>query len=252
MFGFNINMKNNAVSNISFKSNIRFIPSNTYEDLVKSTRAHVSTEMSKVSELYEISSYGSTKGIKYCLAGVMNNLTQKKKLLFHWYPTKMYEDYGFGQKRSNLLDIETQLKKMTKEKIRGFLIGGLSKSCDNEKLRNYLGPKSELSFKLLNCFKKILKPSQKRKLTVFFSQNPKNNWVPESAFMYSKANDTYYVRCKHGSDYFWKDLLTKEDIKNNFDYIKIADRDRVFIGLDSEEAIPNKFWNKNKFARAKK
>lgn len=248
MFIFYTNMQNNINSSISFKSNIRFIPYREYDRLSKLPRIGIVKEMSDINSVHQIKDYGATKDIKYCIAGVLKNLTEKKDFLFHWYPTKMYNDFGFGSPKDNLINIKTKLKELVKHnQLKGFLIGGFSKNCDNKNNHYFLGEKSELSDKLLKFLQRPFSFKNRKKFTMFFGQNSESNWLPESHFVYSKPNDTYYVNSKCFMDYGSGDLLDKDKIRKHFDLIHIADDDKVFIGLDSQEAIPNKFWNKNKF-----
>lgn len=250
MLVFYTNMQN-KIQNVSFKSNIRFIPYKEYERLVLEHNILQVKEMEKLEDVYEIISYGATKATNYCLAGVLKNSTEKRDFLFHWYPTKLYNDFGFGTRKDNLIKIGEQLKKLVKtNSLKGFVMGGLAKSCDSSNNHYYLGERSELSVKLLNFFKKIFTLPERKKFTMFFAQKSEDGWMPESVFVYSKQNDTYYVNSKFYRDYGGGDLLDKDKIRNHFKYIQVADGDKVFIGLDSEDAIPNKFWNKNEFKKA--
>lgn len=238
-------MKNNNVTNISFKSNIRFIPYKEYEKLSTIPKTDIVKEMWDIDSVCQIKDYGATKDVKYCLAGVLKNLTTKKDFLFHWYPTKLYESFGFGAPKDNLIKINTKLKEVIKHnQLKGFIIGGFSKNCDNKHNHYYLGEKSELSKKLLKFLQRPFKLKNRKNFTIFSGQNPEDKWLPESAFVYSKQNDTYYVNSKCYMDYGSGDLLDKDKIRKHFDLIHVADDDKVFIGLDSQEAIPKEFWKK--------
>lgn len=80
--------------------------------------------------------------------------------------------------------------------------------------------------------------------TVFFGQRTTcSDWnkTPKSFFAYNKKTDTYYVNvCERKSKDELVDLLDAEKIKNHFQFIKISDKDKVFIGKNQ---ISNDFWN---------
>lgn len=246
MLGFYTNMQNNILNNtnISFKSNIRFIPYKNYRELADAPKIEVVREMWHMGHVKEVVNRGATEGIQYCLAGIMNNIKEKRDFIFHWWPDLLYNSKG--KKFEHLIEIGKTLKNLAqKEKLKGLVIGGTSKMCDFDK--------SQYSLKLLNYLKKSIKMSDKKDFTIFFSQNSKNaDFIfPETAFVYKKNNDTYYVNCRDVDDskegLF--DLLNKNEIRDHFGLIHIAGGDKIFLGLDSQEQIPNEFWNKNRFAK---
>lgn len=246
-------MKNQKVSNISFKSNIRFIDTINYKKIVKELNAPKVIEMWNIDSVRQIKSCSETDHINQCIAGVLQ-IPQKanrvQSLIFHWCPDRLYEN--LPQNKDNLIQIGKKLEEFSKvRKLKGFIIGGTSRKCHVQSCYE-----NKLSVKLFNFLKKSFKLGKKNNFTIFFSQKTKKREFinfSESAFIYSKKNDTYYVNC---SEFFgskktgWENILKKNDIRNHFDYIHVADDDKVFIGLESEEEIPNEFWNKNEFEKS--
>lgn len=239
-------MKTNNVSSQSFKSHIRFIDSRDYEYVLRQAGAGFSKEMWQLNDVDKFENSQATERILYCIAGVMRNLTEKSDYLFHWYPKRLFENDGYGSKNDNLTKIEAKLKELSKSnKLEGLLVGGMSKDYSREK--------SKMSLKVLNVLKNAIRPENKDNFTVFFAQNIKNNesnW-PETAFLYSNVNDTYYIRCRHSASNYRYDIWGEDNIRKHFDFIHIADKDKVFLDLDSQDVVPNEFWNKNKFAKGK-
>ncbi len=245
-FCFHINMQNN-ISNISFKSNIRFIPYKTLDKMLNNSHVKYSGAMFDLCQINKVEQSSATKGIIYCVSGVLKNMSENIDYLYHWCPDYLFKKPS-GKKDNSLLAIGKKLQETkTSNEVKGFIIGGLSKSCDTEK--------SELSLKLINYFKKMFNAKERSNFTVFFSQktSDKKGFSPRSAFIYSKKEDTYYVNCQK-FDIFKDedvDILDKNQLKNNFDFINISDEDKVFIGIDSNEDIPKSFWQKNNFKKAK-
>lgn len=245
------NISNN--SNISFKSNIRFVPSKEYKELLTNLGAKFVGEMWNINSVSEIKSCCYTDHINQCIAGVLkipNGISNVKQLIFHWFPDRLYENTV--QNKDNLIQIGKKLEEFSKVgKLKGFIIGGTSRKCHVQSLYE-----NKLSIKLFNFLKKPFKLRKKDNFTIFFSQKTKKREFinfAESDFIYSKKNDTYYVNCSEflgSKEPRWEDILEKNDIRNHFDFIHVADDDKVFIGSDSQEQIPNEFWNKNEFAKS--
>lgn len=237
-----MNMKDNRISNISFKSNIRFISAKEYETMAKSARTTLVSEMWNLSHVRNIDNKITTKRIKYCVAGTLND--NRKSVIFHLYPDLLYNSKG--KKFKNLTEFAEMLRAMSKENsLKGLVIGGVSKPCDFDK--------GQYSLKLLNYLKKALNKSDRKNFSIFFAQNSRNPdsiELPQSAFYYIKSNDTYYVNCQEvdKNDKLFE-LLDKDSIRNHFDLIQIADKDKVYVGLRSNDEIPATFWNKNSFAK---
>lgn len=249
MPGFYTDMKNNNVSQLSFKSNIRFVPYERYRNLLFENigKIDIVQEMNNIKEVKKIKNLGVTQKIMYCISGILKDLTEKNDFIYHWTPRFLYA----GQNKTDtLIEIGKKLKEFLKtHKTQGFAIGGLSKKSINYE--------KKLSKNLLDFLMRKLKPEEKNKYTIFFGQNNNSKDVmspmPYSSFSYSPKHDTYYVNCRV-FDSLKKDYvdleLTKEKIRDHFDYIHIGDDDKVFIGIDDPEAIPNEFWNKNKINKA--
>lgn len=242
------NISNNT--NISFKSNIRFISNREYKNLLNRIPGVYAREMSDLKYAELIKDNGLTDGIKFCVAGVLNNLTKGEDFIFHWFPNCMFRGIFNQYKLPNLIEITDKLKEVKKsDELKGFLIGGLSKSIKKDK--------NKISLRLLNALKRPFKLQERTKFTMFFSQNfnKLNGKYPESAFAYSKSKDTYYVNAGSYAGFDeqrFADLLDKDEIRDHFDFIHVADDDKVFIGSDSQERIPNEFWKKNTFAEQSK
>lgn len=242
-------MKNNTISNINFTSNIRFIPYNRYKKLTNLYQTKFVKEMSNIDEICEFEQNCATEEIIQCLAGVFMDLKNKINQVFHLYPDKLYN--GLGQKLINLIQIGDKLIEMIKTgAFKGALFGGIT--LDNHS-------PSKLCLKLFNFFKKIFKACEEKDITIFFAQNAKGKEYsqPQTAFIYCKKNDTYYVNCRNGRYNYkiktcdtWQDLLDKYEIRDHFDYIHVSPKDKVFIGFESKETIPNEFWNKTKNKKA--
>lgn len=240
-------MKNN-VQNISFKSNIRFVSHSQYKQLEQLSKVKVE-EMWDINSVQKVEINGSTNGIRFCIAGVLKNLTDNNNFLFHWFPGKLYHQFKPGiPKTKKLKKIQEKIRESIKNKeVKGVLIGGLSKTSSKEL--------NQLSLKLLNVLKKSFNAEERKNFTIFFSQGNfptlEYTWH-DSEFFYSKPQDTYYINTSSHT-YHPKmesaNLMDKDEIRQNFDLIHIANDDKVYIGLNSKTPIPNEFWNKNSFAK---
>lgn len=231
------NIQNNF-KKLAFSSNIRFVSKLKYDKL-KMFPSDFVREMESLSDVRKIKKVGRTDRIIYCLAGVLD---AKEKYIFHWYPSSLFKENH--EATPELLDIEKALKILKKtNNLNGFLLGGLS----NEVSLEY----KLISLKLFNSFSKILKPEGKKNFTTFFGQKgqPLQLRWGFSSFIYKKSSDTYYVNCQNYKPYCNtpEDLLKPKKIKDNFAFINIAPKDKVFVGDDSKIPIPHAFWNKNEY-----
>jgi len=227
---------NNMTSNINFTSNIRFISCARYEKLTNKPDLIKVQEMWQLGQVKEVQKKGATGTIIYCVAGIIKDLNKKSDYIFHWFPTNMFKADPTTAK--NQLKIKKAMEYMAKNKeVKGFLIGGI---CKKDAYVN------ALSMKLINFIKTPFKKTERKDFTMFFAQDTKYAFAwdrPQSAFLYNKETDTYYVNCKSAQDGRWHDLLNKDEIRKHFDYISISPNDKVFIG---HEQIPNEFFNKPK------
>lgn len=226
----------NKTSNINFTSNIRFISYKGYEKLASMPNTAFVKEIHNLRQVETIKNQGATNGVIYCIAGVVKDFNEKTTKLFHWFPNLLLTE--FSTVRIDILKNELNL--LSKHKIKGFLIGGITKGPDGT------DPKfgHKLSTKLINIIKAPFKNARKADFTLFFSQDAKHvdsKHRPEAAFVYNKKNDTYYVNCKKYENEKWNDLLDANKIRDHFDYINISEKDKVFIG---SKQIDNEFLNK--------
>lgn len=231
-----MNVKNET-SNINFTSDIRFVSKSALRKLAKPADTITIEEMWHVKQVQPVQNKGATNCIAYCVAGVIKNLESKKDYIFHWFPTNIIRKDGYPTIAGN--DIKNTLQGLSKSKSKqkGLLIGGISKLRKDENF---------LSVKLINLLKTPFKRNREKDFTVFFSQkaqNPSLLGMPESALLYNKKSDTYYINCQNYKNSRWQNLLKKEDIRDNFEYISISPNDRIFIG---SKQIPNNFFNKVK------
>lgn len=234
-------------NSLSFKSNIRFLPKAEFDRINLPRPLSYVREMSCLKDVQEVISSGETGGIKFCIGGILKLLDKNKNYIFHWYPTELFGSYKpFLQiKTKDFTEIMCKIKELKElHKLKGFMIGGLSESCDEELAQS--------SMKLLNHLKRPFEQKTRENFTLFFAQKAikSEGKYPESAFAYSVSDDTYFVNSGVYEDYnerFFHEHLSNESIKDNFKFIHIAPDDKVFIGLDSQEQIPNDFWNKNEF-----
>lgn len=204
--------------------------------LLTAPKVRLVSEMWQLKQVEEVHENGATKEIIYCVAGIIKDIEKKSDYIFHWFPSKMFNCDSSPTKYQ--LEIKDALQDIAKTKeVKGFLIGGISKK---DAFVNFL------SMKLINFIKTPFKKTEQKDFTMFFSQNAKYSsyWErPQSAFIYNKKNDTYYVNCKTSRNEKWHDLLNKDEIRNHFEYISISPHDKVFIG---REQISNDFFNKSK------
>ena len=238
----------NKVSNISFTSKIRFVPSITVDKIIQKTLTVPVTEMFEVNHVKKINKTGATKRVLYCVAGLLKDIKYKENKIFHWFPNRVVDDTYPCKCRSEKLKLAMSTLS-EKNEYKGFLIGGILRDHPFE---------NWLSAKMINLLKRGFKHVEKKDFTMFFSQDAKNIknlelHVPESSFVYCEKNDTYYVNCKkyiyndldnyQDESGVWHDLLDKNEIRNHFEYISVSPNDRVFAG---GEEVPKSFWDKNK------
>lgn len=229
----------NRVSNLSFTSNIKFVPYSRYERIADMGLLGTKFlyEMCDPRKITRITNRGVTDQIIYCLSGVVQNIKNKRAFLFHWQPKKIVKDNE--ECRNATAKISKSLKNISaKNKFKGVLFGLISKDFAEE---NRWG--KDL-FKLL---KKNFKIPNKKDYTMFLFQDAKglkstDDW-PKINFVYCKRNDTFYVNCRKTIDGKWQDLRTKEQIRDHFGVIIPSANDKIFIG---NEQVPNSFWAKFK------
>lgn len=251
MFWFYTIMENN-ISKINFTSNIRFVSYPKYKKLAGNLDNIAVHEMYSIDQVRDIDSLGTTEEIICCLAGTINLLKKAKSKIFHWFPSELFKDHPLSKKRlKEIGDYIQNTKNIERYKI--VAIGGISKAFPGNHF---------LSLKCLGFFKRKLKEVNPQNITLFFAQNAKGakNWkhTPESALIYNKKSDTYYVNCRKfiynipedSKDHtgYWKDLLDKDEIKEHFSLIIASPKDKFFAGKKAEE-IPYTFWRKNELLK---
>ena len=237
-FGFYTGMQN-SVSNISFTSNIRFVPYPKYREI--SDMGLFGTkfveEMHDISKIRHITNRGATESIIYCLAGMVQNLKSKKHFLSHWFPKKIVKNNKICERNSKKL--ASKLNKISaNNKFKGVFFGLISEDFIEE---------NKMGKKLFKLFKDNFKIPNKKDYTLFLFQDAKglkstDDW-PTINFVYSKKDDTYYVNCRKTIDKKIHDLLTKDEIRNHFGVILPSKNDKFFVG---DEQVPNGFWTKFK------
>ncbi|MFA7657945.1 MAG: hypothetical protein WCY19_00765 [Candidatus Gastranaerophilaceae bacterium] len=223
---------NNNVSNINFTSNIKFVPYKRYKKIVSLPNIVIVEQLGTIKNI-KVKSGGAVEQIVFCLAGVVKVLRKKLPLVLHLQPKHILKD------STDRKQIETTIRKIKPSRtIKGFLIGLLSQDCLKENLSGR---------KLLSLLRQNTKHIQKKDFTMFLFQDAENivyeGELPESAFVYHKKNDTYYVNCRKMLNEYWHDLLDEKEIRDHFGYISVSPEDKVFIG---NRQVPNKFWNKSK------
>lgn len=229
-------------NNLSFKSNIRFVSEGEFKKLLKTPTSKVE-EMWEIEKLQEIHGRGMTEDIMYCVAGLITSIKDSKDYIFHWYPDELLGGRKQSIKLPNFQVIINHFASLKQnEKTKGLIIGGTSSSVSKTT--------SRLSTRVLNAIKRPLTQEQRNNFSLFFAQNSPHKYklTPQSEFIYSKRHDTYYIHSGVKSDEVEDEFVTlntKEQIKDGFDFIHISDNDKVFVGLESDEAIPNEFWKKN-------
>lgn len=188
-------------------------------------------EMWHIEKVKDVQNLGATKDAMCCLAGIFKNLTQETCSIFHWFPEFVFRKQKQGSVK-NSDAIKATLKAIPEtDKLEGLLIGGLAGSFYNKDI-------SDLSKKMLVLLKRNLKHVKNQDFTVFFSQvgSCRTDW-PASSFAYSNDSDTYFINCRKMAG----ELLTPQEIKDNFEYIHISPKDSVFFG---DTQIPNNFFEK--------
>lgn len=237
MFWFYVNMQNN-ISNVGFTSNFVFVSEARLNRLATETRPISINEICDISKVPQIEANGKTQGVIYCIAGVLKNLNEKTDKLFHWFPKEIVKS-DLASKSNAQKIVETLNQIPTAHQLKGFYIGGLSKS-ENSLFENWM------SSKMIRLLIQGLRHVKNNDFTAFLFQDAKNvdqeHW-PKSAFLYCRNNDTYYVNCKNFKDGSWHDLLDKNAIRSHFDYINISPNDSICI---NEEQIPSEFFEKKK------
>lgn len=192
------------INNISFKSNIKFVPIGL-ERLTNLRGAEIGflpgeQNCIKASEFF-------THGIKTCTGGGLIN-PNKEAIGFH------YLDASF----SHFFNINKFIKELGKQiqPERGLLVGG-----KREALHGYI-----FSIKNFKTFKKEL-----QKLTQNISIFECHKYpYSETDFHYSLENDTWtlchrFINEKGSVDY----VKTPDDLKKCYKKIHIADGDKLFI-----------------------
>jgi len=238
MFWFYTGMQNN-VSNISFTSNIRFVPYPKYREIADMGLfgTKFAEEIHDISKVRNITNRGATEEIIFCLAGMVQNLKSKKLFLSHWFPTKIVEDDRRCKRNSKKL--ASKLNKISaNNQFKGVFFGLISEDFIKE---------NKMGKKLFKLFKDNFKIPNKKDYTLFLFQDAKDlkstdNW-PKINFVYSKRDDTYYVNCRKTIGKKIHDLLTKDEIRNHFGVILPSNNDKFFVG---DEQVPNNFWTKFK------
>ena len=193
-------MKN---SNISFKSNIRFIDRNTYNKLKKTNHIsfwHDRPNILKATEFY-------SEGIKTCTGGGIIN-PQKEAAGFHIWDDKT--------NKKNFNTIIASLFRYIKNPERALLIG--SKELKDDKY----------SIEQFKNFKQVFQNKIKN-VTLFEQHNFENS---QTHYHYDSETDTWslfseYQKKPNGNYFQIKNL---KRLKECFKNISIAEGDRLFIG----------------------
>lgn len=195
-------MENN--NNISFKSNIRFVPIELERLNLRGQEIGFLTGEQNCIKASEFFTYG----IKTCTGGGL--ITPNKEALgFH------YLDASF----SHFLNVNKFIKDLGKQikPERGLLVGGKS-----EALHGYI-------FSTRN-FKKFKKGLQKLTKNISIFECHKHPFS-QTDFHYSLKNDTWtlyhcFINKRGKFDY----IKNPDDLKKCYKKIQIADGDRLFIG----------------------
>ncbi len=199
MFDFYFNMNN---TNISFKSNIRFIDRNTYNKLKKVnyiTFWHDAPNILKAKEFY-------SEGIKTCTAGGVIN-SQQEAAGFHILDDKI--------NKKNFNTIITSLFESIKKPNRALLIGSKELKDDVYSIEQF------------KKFKQIFQ--KKIKNVSFFEQHMFEN--SQTHYHYDSRTDTWtlfseYQKKPNGNHFQIKNL---NRLKECFKNISIAEGDKLFI-----------------------
>lgn len=232
----------NKVSNISFTSDIRFVTQNTYKRLINQSNVVKVSLMYRLNHVASFNKKGASEGISSCIGGINRNLSDNITDVFHWdscaFANVGYVEQLENQEITDALSILAKLKK-----IKGLLIGGVASPHED----------FPFSLKMVNFLKLPLKKTKKADFSMFlFQKKYKSKLInyPESAFLYDKEKDTYYINCTEtkrlkANTYKRRDIMNRHKIRDHYGVIKISDNDKVFVGLKSKIPIANKFWNKN-------
>lgn len=235
MLEFKISM-NTKSSNISFTSNIRFIPNYAYNYLLKAPDTIIIKEICSLTGVKKINKNCATGDIYYCTAGIVKDLAQKEDYIFHWNPKSLFQDCNI----KNLIPLKNKLHEIRDNELKGLLIGGNFGQDSTYK---------RLSKKLLTFLTKPFKKSPNCDFTIFYGQQYKGDQkyllMSYSNLFYQKESDTYFINCVNFNRDLgkWKDLLDLQSIKDCFKYIKISPNDKVYI---YDEFIPTELLNKTK------
>lgn len=222
-------------NNINFTSKIIFIPRKKMIRKASGLGVKKIKEMWHPNDIKNIQYKGGTDGIVYCLAGIAKTKNLSPSI-YHLCPDDFYHVFKeMTITRLNLL--KKYIKKtFNNSKTKVFLIGGVSKVREIE---------GTWSHDLLSEIKPLVKKADKNNFSIFFSQ--KNNGKTEypkaaAGFIYNRLKDTIYVNVSVQKNYNnIIDLTTPQEIRDNFEFIKISPNDKIYVG---KKHIPNKFWNK--------
>lgn len=216
-------------------------------------------EMSKISDVKEVRKSASTDRIMFCIAGIFKDLKLKKDRIYHFFAPKTLKKYHGHEEQQNLLaSVLTVLAK--RRKTKGLVVGGYAESIKYKDKQGQIVSTSEMSLDMLNFLKKPFKQKIKKNKADFSCFLFQKYWHlkfpsrPVSAFLYDKANDTYYISCLiEKNDKSFINVLKKSDIRNHFRFIHVSDNDKVFIGLNNKKHIKNDYWNSSnvKFKQSK-
>lgn len=206
-------------------------------------------EMYDTKDLVKVKSKAKTHGIRFCVASLIGEVKNKKiqnPRMAHLFPDGFFIKSNGQQFLQKLQDA---LLNIPEEKtIKGLIIGGVSEAHDEN---------GRLSVKLLRFLKENTEHIKEKDFTIMFSQTGKKTKFlnaevkhsPETAYLYWRERDTYYVNCgsrsAHNMEEF-KDILDKDGIRNHFEFIKPSENDNFFTG---SERIPNEFLEKNDFVK---
>jgi|GEM_PF-2070853 len=191
-------------NNLSFQSKIKFVSSTEFERL----------PLEKMREAKEYVGYpwlinqaiikerGYTDRVCSCNAGGIQNSQQL--LLFHLLP-----DCHELDKIEKVLNEKIPELRSQNANLRGLIIGG----------DNFSG--SILVFeKLKSIFEKF-----KIDTSIIWGQKVRGCRV-----FYSVKKDTWIVNSPKATTSYPQEVETLEDLKNNFEYIKISNQDKLCIG----------------------
>lgn len=212
-------MRINSKSNLNFQSKIKFVSSAEFDSNAFLKHFYCGRNAQNLEESMIKSSKHWTHGIRTCTAGGI--VDSEGALGFHFYDCiKTLESV-----KENFADI---IKKFNQNSISALIIG--SKRLTGKDAREFSSAQSQLPLSIeifqavCSEIKKFVSPS------IFRTYK---NLSTESDIGYSLAEDSWYINTN-----YWKncqmpstetDILSLDALKSNFEEIKIAPQDSLYI-----------------------